>query len=220
MLISWWSCLFSTRSVTEALFPSFSFVHLGWSTPPLRCSFKKKNSLYYYYYYYYIPIFLSWSKWTQTPTFNNIWLAFWAPVHFVQTTLKLSSGLSFVLPRHYLMKCSICLCSEWCIFSVILPGSCWSPLKMTVIENMLLWKRHASALFWSSSFSTSASPHSDLFSCRTSTGFGLESSGKGAFSYWGRLWIVLSHLWREQDRIGYHPNWTSTTAKMKDWNSL
>lgn len=102
------------------------------------------------------------------------------------------------------MKGSICLCSKWCIFTVILPGSCWSPLKMTVIENMLLWKRHASALFWSSSFSTSASPHSDLFSCRPLTGFGLESSGKGAFSYWGRLWIVLSHLWRKQDRIGHY----------------
>lgn len=52
---------------------------------------------------------------------------------------------------------------------------------MTVIENMLGQKKHAPVLFYFfiwALFSTSASLHSDLCSCRFLTSIHLKSSGK------------------------------------------
>lgn len=98
---------------------------------------------------------------------------------------------------------------------------------MTVIENMLGWKKkYVSALFRSSSFSTSASLHSDLCSCRF---FKQHTSGKFWKGY-TKVWVFppmqIVHAFESvivgQRMFFYYPNvmWCDSNWCFKYWKSI
>lgn len=182
MLIFWWPCLFSSRAVTRVLLAAVSVcvlddlhLHSGVGFLLFAC-FASPYALN-------LPPLLIWNdndlkSGHYSTVFDLHFELLIPPVHFVQATLKLSTGFLYILPRYYQVSEDmqyIALLQMLYLYCNTL-AACCSPLKMTVIENMLPWKKNL--YFGSSLFSTSAIPHSDLCSCKFLAGISLKSSGK------------------------------------------